>query len=207
MQKAKLLLGFFCLSILSYSNKMTFDTNNKETIKMQILNQLQGIGEVGDLDVNDPEIDKVLPNGKKLRTYLVREVRVPINLKKSASDLVDVARSFLGIRYTWGGNTRESGLDCSAFVRSVYQAFGVHLPRVSRDQARVGVSVAYNDMRVGDLLFFKTNKANPDIVSHVGIYIGNNKMIHASSSYKQVIEVDLSDSYFQNRLSNIQRIF
>ena len=89
-------------------------------------------------------------------------------------DVVGLARSFLGVRYQWGGEDRATGVDCSGLVGCVYDELGIDLPRVSRDQARAGRPVAdLRAARPGDLLFFGAP------VDHVGIYTGDGKMIHA----------------------------
>jgi hypothetical protein len=87
---------------------------------------------------------------------------------------VSIAKKYLGIDYKWGGNTPETGLDCSGLTKLVYEQLGVDLPRVSRDQAKVGTKVdSLKDAKPGDLVFFD------DPVDHVGIYIGNGKMIES----------------------------
>jgi hypothetical protein len=87
---------------------------------------------------------------------------------------VSIAKKYLGVDYKWGGNDPKTGLDCSGLTKLVYQQLGVELPRVSRDQAKVGTKVdSLKDARPGDLVFFD----NP--VDHVGIYVGDGKMIEA----------------------------
>ncbi len=110
--------------------------------------------------------------------------------------------SFLGTPYLWGGNTRR-GVDCSGFTRLVMKENGYSIPRVSRDQARVGTSVYENDLGLGDLLFFDTRGAGR--VTHVGIYLGGNLLVHASSS-KGVKLVLFSDRYFRSRFLSARRI-
>jgi cell wall-associated NlpC family hydrolase len=91
-----------------------------------------------------------------------------------ADQVISTAKKYLGVPYLWGGTNPEKGLDCSGLVQLVYKKVGVDLPRVSRDQARAGTEVAaLKDARPGDLLFFHTP------VSHVGIYLGNGKMLDA----------------------------
>lgn len=94
-----------------------------------------------------------------------------------AKNIVSYAKQFLGNPYVWGGTSLTDGIDCSAFVQAVYKEFDYKLPRTSRQQVKIGKEVEENDLQVGDLVFY----ADDDYVNHVGIYIGNNKIIHASN--------------------------
>jgi len=104
--------------------------------------------------------------------------RVSSSVRKN---LVVFSRGLLGVRYKWGG-TSPSGFDCSGFTSYVYKNFGINIDRVSTDQAKQGVYVPKNKLQPGDLVFFDTNGGNNKNVNHAGIYIGNSKFIHASSS-------------------------
>lgn len=95
----------------------------------------------------------------------------------SAQAVLDYARRFLGVRYTWGGTSPSSGFDCSGFTQYVFRNFGINLPRVSRSQATVGTRVSYSNLRPGDLVFFSSRPGGT--ITHVGIYVGNGNMIHA----------------------------
>jgi LysM repeat protein len=109
--------------------------------------------------------------------------------------LVKVAKSFAGAPYRYGGNSVR-GLDCSAFVKKMYEIFEVQLPRSAREQFCAGTRVRKDDLVTGDLVFFKT-KSFAHYPTHVGIYIGDNCFIHASSLFGRGVNVDrLSDSYF-----------
>lgn len=89
-------------------------------------------------------------------------------------EIIDVATEYLGIPYVWGGTNPSTGLDCSGFVQKVFERFGIDLPRVSRQQALAGEAVpSIEDARPGDLIAF----GHP--VDHIGIYVGDNKFIHA----------------------------
>jgi peptidoglycan endopeptidase LytE len=117
-------------------------------------------------------------------------------------DLVDYATQFLGYPYCYGA-TGPNSFDCSGFTKTVYQRFGVQLPRVSADQAKAGKKVSKSDLVPGDLVFFETSQNR---ISHVGIYIGNNKFIHASSGRGQIIISALTDSYYKQRFVTAQRV-
>jgi len=108
--------------------------------------------------------------------------------------LVKEARTWIGTPYQWGGQDKN-GADCSGFVMEVFrQAVGVKLPRNSRQQQKYCTPIRPEELAVGDLVFFSSAKSSGQ-VAHVGMYIGDNKMIHSSSS-KGVIETDLSQNYY-----------
>ncbi|MFW5837017.1 MAG: C40 family peptidase [Desulfovibrionaceae bacterium] len=110
--------------------------------------------------------------------------------------------SFLGTPYVWGGETRH-GADCSGFTQLVMQENGYRIPRVSRDQAKIGEKVDQDALKLGDLVFFDTKGEGR--ITHVGLYLGGNLMAHASSS-KGVIIVLFSNRYFQSRYEGARRI-
>lgn len=115
--------------------------------------------------------------------------------------LIQKANGFLGVRYRLGG-TSKRGIDCSALVQKVYRNFNVNLPRVARDQSEVGVEVDLDELAEGDLVFFNTNRS----FGHVGIYIGNNKFIHASSRSRRVRIDSLGHPFYQERFQRAVRI-
>lgn len=103
--------------------------------------------------------------------------------------VVETAKKYLGVPYVWGGTDPAKGLDCSGLVQQVYGELGYDLPRVSRDQAKVGTAVPSLDQaRPGDLLAFNSP------VSHIGIYIGDGKMIHAPKPGEKVRIEDVYDT-------------
>lgn len=106
-----------------------------------------------------------------------------------------------GVRYRYGGTTK-SGIDCSAFVQAIYlSAFAVSLPRTAREQYRQSRIISATEMKTGDLVFFNTTGG----ISHVGIYLQNNKFVHASTSYGVTIS-DMFDPYYLKRFIGIGRI-
>jgi len=114
---------------------------------------------------------------------------------------VKVATGFLGAPYRLGGSTVR-GIDCSAFVRKIYQLFDINLPRTAYEQSNVGRSVAKNELLEGDLVFFRTKRP----VGHVGIYIGNGEFVHASSKDRAVRIDNLDAPYFYNRFVRAVRV-
>jgi peptidoglycan endopeptidase LytE len=107
---------------------------------------------------------------------------------------VRVVKTFLGVPYKLGGSTLK-GIDCSAFVKKIYEIFKVDLPRTTREQFSVGRKVEKNQLEEGDLVFFK-RRGNS---AHVGIYIGGNQFIHASSRNREVKIDHLDMPYFNTR--------
>ena len=116
-----------------------------------------------------------------------------------AKNLTRDALRFLGTPYVFGGTT-ASGFDCSAYVQHVFAMIGVSLPRTADAQYYAGHKIK-GSMRVGDLVFFQTYLPGP---SHVGIYLGNGKFAHASSSHGVTVS-NLSDSYWQARYLGAKR--
>lgn len=103
------------------------------------------------------------------------------------------AVSHLGTRYVWAGESLKSGVDCSGFVLAVYKNFGHALPHNSKAQAKVGQAVKRSELQPGDIIAFHTTRPG---ISHVGIYIGNNQFVHASTRGRKVQIDSLSDAYY-----------
>ncbi|APG27654.1 hydrolase [Syntrophotalea acetylenivorans] len=116
------------------------------------------------------------------------------NQDKLRDELVKTARRFIGIPYRWGGTDQAKGFDCSGLTMVCYRLNGLNLPRVSRSQFKAGRWVAKNKLVRGDLVFFATNGGNR--VSHVGMYIGNGRFIHAPRTGKKVRIEKLSNPFF-----------
>ncbi len=107
---------------------------------------------------------------------------------------IRVVKTFLGVPYRYGGSTLK-GLDCSAFVKRVYEIVDISLPRTAREQSLSGKWVAKGELEEGDLVFFRTRRIN----DHVGIYIGKDEFVHLSSRNKAAKIDNLNESYFQKR--------
>jgi cell wall-associated NlpC family hydrolase len=103
------------------------------------------------------------------------------------------AKKLLGTDYKYGANG-PSQYDCSSFTKHVFAQQGITLPRVSRDQAKQGIYLTKNQLQKGDLIFFDSRKSN--VVSHVGIYLGDGKFIHASSKEDKVAITSLNTNYY-----------
>jgi hypothetical protein len=117
--------------------------------------------------------------------------------------IVKTAMNYIGVSYKWGGESSDEGFDCSGLTMTVYQLNGLDLPRTSRQQWRVGTAVVRNELLRGDLVFFAT--AGGRRVSHVGIYTGENKFIHAPGKGKTIQLTSLSKSYYRSRFVGARR--
>lgn len=121
-----------------------------------------------------------------------------------ASELAMHAMGMIGIRYKYGGDAPESGLDCSGLVRHVFrQAWGKELPRTSHEISQVGTQVDARDLQPGDLVFYNTLRRR---FSHVGIYLGDNKFIHAPSAGGRVRIENMDVAYWRKRFNGARRI-
>jgi len=110
-------------------------------------------------------------------------------------------KKVIGTKYKWGGTTK-SGFDCSGFVNYAFKKAGKNLPRTTADLYKKGQKVSKSKLKKGDMVFFQTYKKG---ASHVGIYIGDNKFIHADST-KGVTITSLSNSYWKSKYYNAKRI-
>ena len=123
-----------------------------------------------------------------------------------ASQVLSYARAQIGKSYVWGAQG-PSSFDCSGLTYYVYKnSVGITLPRVSSAQGNVGVAVSKSNLQPGDLVFFDTSGANNGQITHVGIYAGNNMLIHASSSKGKIIETSMATSYWQNAFVKAKRV-
>lgn len=121
-----------------------------------------------------------------------------------ASELVVSAMSALGVPYRRGGNTFETGFDCSGFVRAMYeQTAGLLLPRRADQQAAATEKIDRSDLQPGDLVFFNTMRR---AFSHVGIYVGDNKFIHSPKPGAAVRIDDMRMSYWKQRFNGARRV-
>ncbi|MQY50349.1 C40 family peptidase [Rhodocyclus tenuis] len=122
----------------------------------------------------------------------------------SAQDLILKGLELVGINYRHGGTNPDTGLDCSGFVQLVYrEAAGLILPRTAREQSQVGAVVDKNELKPGDLVFFNTMR---HAFSHVGIYLGDNRFLHAPRTGAEVRVEDMRQSYWVKRFDGGRRV-
>ena len=128
--------------------------------------------------------------------------------RTAASDMGPIAartaERFVGIPYRWGGDTVVDGMDCSGFVRAVYNLCGVNIPRTSREQYRVGDRVDKGDLKDGDLVFFGESEEK---INHVGIYVGSGRFVHAPRRGDDIKVSALDENYFATRFVGAKRYF
>ncbi len=113
------------------------------------------------------------------------------------NELAKTAESFVGVQYLWGGSSPNTGFDCSGLSMTVYRLNGLDLPRSSKEQYETGSPIGKNDLLKGDLVFFTTVGKNK--VTHVGIYVGDGRFIHAPGRGKNIRVDYLSRSYYKKR--------
>lgn len=127
-----------------------------------------------------------------------------LDKKDGVQKVIDDALQLVGIRYRRGGDSAETGFDCSGFVGYVVrEAFGLILPRTAREISRTGAPVSKTELEPGDLVFFHTMR---DAFSHVGIYLGNHLFVHSPRTGEAVRVEDLRGRYWAKRYNGARRI-
>ena len=126
------------------------------------------------------------------------------NVRDTATDLVSTAMGFIGVPYRYGGNSADTGFDCSGFVRATFEkTLGRVLPRRAVDQAAATQTISRSELRPGDLVFFNTMRS---AFSHVGIYVGEGKFIHAPRTGAQVRIENMDVQYWNSRFDGARRV-
>lgn len=167
------------------------------------------------LERDEDEYKIRLPNGKVgwiLDNWVtLKDARKPLPQSNrmgtssgSNDDIVQVAMAYRGSRYTRGGMSSRSGFDCSGFVKFLYETKGISLPHSSCDQFNCGTPINKSDLKQGDIVFF-SDTYKPGI-SHVGVYIGDNKFIHAANTQSGVKIDDLDSPYYAKRYAGARRL-
>ena len=128
------------------------------------------------------------------KAMTMTEVRYGNGVSDVRVDLISYATQFVGNPYVWGGTSLTNGADCSGFVQSVYNNFGVSLPRTSYEQQNAGREVSYSEAQPGDLICYG---------GHVAIYMGNGKIVHASNSRDGI---KISDNAAYRTILSVRRL-
>ncbi|MFZ4536160.1 C40 family peptidase [Propionivibrio sp.] len=122
----------------------------------------------------------------------------------SAQDLILKGLELVGINYRYGGTDADTGLDCSGFVQLVFKdAVGLLLPRTAREQSEMGNVIDKKELKAGDLVFFNTMRRT---FSHVGIYLGDNRFLHAPRTGSEIRVEDMSQGYWVKRYNGARRV-
>ena len=162
-------------------------TGGLRLVSKELLNELDVSSTLAELtDINSDQPVDLAKNLENTRSF---------------ADLQKSAYSFLGARYRFGGNS-STALDCSSFTQQVFREQDINLPRTAREQFQTGSEVNQGDLQRGDLVFFRTYAP---YASHVGIYLGNRKMIHASSSVRRVVISSMDTPYYLSRYLGARR--
>ena len=135
-----------------------------------------------------------------------KSVRIThIDHAAASNELMLQSMSLIGTPYRFGGSNRNTGFDCSGMVQFVYrEVLNVSLPRTAHDMAAAGKVISKNQLQVGDLVFFNTNGKK---FSHVGLYIGENRFIHAPSRKSSIKINYLSDKFYATRFTGARTFF
>ncbi len=175
--------GYGIIHLLWYGNKVKVIGESGEWIQIQLTDGRTGW-------VN--------------RNYL-KLAQEPTMVQQKIDLVLNTAFHQIGTPYLWGGNSPEDGgFDCSGLTQYVFEQAGYNLPRISRDQAVQGINVLRDDIQPGDLVFFSIDQNG--VISHVGIYTGNGKMIHSPKAGDVVKLTDITTAYWQSRVVTIRRI-
>lgn len=146
------------------------------------------------------------PSAASKQTTKTPEKQPPLLSRYSTRGeaLAQTALAYRGAPYRFGGRSVQTGFDCSSLVQAVCAKWGIYVPRAAQAQATAGTPVANKDLQPGDLVFFKnTYKAG---ISHVGIYIGERKFLHAAGVKKGVMISSLDDAYHRNHYYGARRL-
>ena len=149
----------------------------------------------------EEEGEMAAKNGPVIDVGESESITHPVNVRSSRmSSMIRYAESYMGTPYVWGGTTPE-GFDCSGFTQHVYDHLVIRLARTSQEQYMEGMPVAESDLKPGDLVFFSTYTYG---ASHVGIYIGNGRMIDSEASG---VNIDnMTNSYWSQRYLGARRV-
>lgn len=153
-------------------------------------------------DTDDVNLSESAPSDTNFSRTSLSETG--FSRKHSHSTIVGTAMRFLGIKYKFGGDTPYTGFDCSGLVAyAAEKSLGLKLPRTSAEIAHEGISIKRTDLKKGDLVFFNTRGRR---YSHVGIYLGNEKFVHAPRTGAVVRVEDMNQAYWKKRYNGARRL-
>ncbi len=190
---------------IDYLSQMILKESKVDTITI-VKEKKEKIVTIDKIENNKEPIEKRVKIAKKTKSVKDKiKIAKKRNIEKTKSISIDqklekYAKAKLGQKYVWGA-TGPNKFDCSGFTRYVFRSTaGIKIPRVSRDQAKVGKYIKnIKDLRRGDMVFFDTEKRFTGKVNHVGIYLSNGNFIHASSARKKVIITNFNKKPFYKK--------
>ncbi len=145
-------------------------------------------------------------SSKKSNKFSFGDILFSGSSKKQSAKITKLAQKKLGRRYVWGATGKKNTFDCSGFTTYVCKKNGIRLPRRAIAQSKYGKYISRKNLKPGDLIFFDTSKRRKGYVNHVGIYLGNNKFIHASSAKKKVVITSLNKTFYSKRYKGARRV-
>jgi len=145
-------------------------------------------------------------NSRKSSKFAISDILFSGKGSKKSMKMIKLAKNKLGRRYVWGAVGQKNTFDCSGLTSYVCKKNGIKIPRRAIEQSKYGKYVSRSHLKPGDLIFFDTSKKRKGYVNHVGIYIGHNKFIHASSAKKKVIITSLSKPFYSQRFKVARRV-
>ncbi|MCP1661290.1 C40 family peptidase [Neisseria perflava] len=142
---------------------------------------------------------------RKSAPAVARPVQAYNHSSGNADELIVNAMGLIGVAYRYGGTSAYTGFDCSGFMQHIFrQAMGMNLPRTAAEQARMGTSVSRGELQPGDMVFFRTMGGGR--ISHVGLYIGNDRFIHAPRTGKNIEITSLNHKYWSAKYAFGRRV-
>ncbi|MPM83151.1 hypothetical protein SDC9_130214 [bioreactor metagenome] len=196
--------------VKKYVNVSVLNFRSGPSTKASILGTISKGSEVEVISTSDGW-SKIKYNGKEgyvASNYLSNKITniTQITTSISAEKIIEYAKTLLGQKYVWADEGPET-FDCSGFTWYVYKNIArISLPRSSKEQGTYGTYISKKDLQPGDLVFFDTVGAMDNVICHVGIYLGNNQFIHASSSQGKVVISQLDSDYYSKAFVNGRRV-
>ena len=180
--------GTINLALTTLTSKKVAKTNKKSKLKSVLIAHASTFEESQDVEIVTGNTQSVFINNSKL------------------ASIPSMAKQKLGKRYVWGA-VGPNTFDCSGFTMYTCKQEGITIPRTSIEQSKSGIPVPRYALKPGDLVFFDTSKTKRGYVNHVGIYIGNDKFIHASSAKKKVTITSLEAPFYKARYKGARRYY
>ena len=207
---AALLVSACMLSGIHFANADDLDSFVKN--RQQVLNQFEDAKQPA--PVQAPQINfqparvQPAPSVTPALHPIPSAPAAPVRASRSsdsADELIGSAMGLLGVAYRYGGTSASTGFDCSGFMQHIFRrSMGLNLPRTSAEQAKMGVGVSRGELQPGDMVFFRTMGRGR--ISHVGLYIGNDRFIHAPRTGKRIEITSLSNKYWNAKYAFARRV-